>query len=103
MNDKTYLLSGIKTASSTRGCSQNYGPLLVTNYITAPDILGYHNWDPNFGNYPFNDLCVLPQNLCNSSALATGLRFLCRVWRDGGKGCVNYQLVGQVYACSLWG
>ena len=51
MNDKTYLLSGIKTANSTRGCSQNYGPLLVTDYITAPDILGYHNWDPNFAIY----------------------------------------------------
>ena len=31
--------------------SQNYGPLLVMDYITAP-YLGVPKWDPNFGNYP---------------------------------------------------
>ena len=25
-------------------CSPNYGPLLVIDYITAPNIQGYQNW-----------------------------------------------------------
>ena len=34
------------------GHSQKYGPLLATNYITAPNIKGYQNGTLNFGNHP---------------------------------------------------
>ena len=37
----------------SEGDSHNYGPFLVMDYITAPNILRVPKWDPNFGNYPF--------------------------------------------------
>ena len=38
---------------SYMGYSQNYGPLLVLEYITAPDISGYQSGFPNLGNSPY--------------------------------------------------
>ena len=32
------------------GCSQNYGPRLAIDYVTASNIGGVPRWDPNFGN-----------------------------------------------------
>ena len=37
------------------GCFQNYGPILVLGYITAPNVFGVPKRDPNFGNYPYRD------------------------------------------------
>ena len=46
-------VEGIKGISSLSkmGCSQNYGPLLAIDYMTAPNKIP--RWDPNFGNYPY--------------------------------------------------
>ena len=38
---------------SHMGYSQNYGPFLVVDYISAPTTSGHQNKDPNLGNYPY--------------------------------------------------
>ena len=53
--DESFIVKGsimITLPSRTIGCSQDCGPFLVVDYITAPDISGYPNATLNFGNYP---------------------------------------------------
>ena len=40
-------------AKAYQGCSQNYGPLRLIDYITTPN-LGVPKWDPNSGDYPYS-------------------------------------------------
>ena len=50
-----WLLVGVKGRYNPEmDCSQNYGPLLVTDDILRPLIFRVPKWDPNVGHYPYN-------------------------------------------------